>query len=106
MFNEVLAHFLDMCKQVETGEGYHGHMDDAKPKEKRVMQAQVGAHHQMLNRRLKNWDILSQVFRHHFSLDRDVFQACVVVAQLTMEKMANLFSSWSTRTRKTRGVIK
>lgn len=106
MFNKVLAHFLDLCKQVETGEGYHGHMDDAKPKEKRVMQAQVGARHQMLNRWLKNWDILSQVFRHHISLDRDVFQACVVVAQLTMEKMANLFSSWSTRTRKTRRVIK
>ena len=64
MFNKVLAHFLDLCKQVETGEGYHGHMDDAKPKEKRVMQAQVGARHQMLNRWLKNWDILSQVFRH------------------------------------------
>jgi hypothetical protein len=48
------------------------------------MQGRVRAHHEMLNGRLKNWGILSQVFRHHIMMHGDVFQGCAVVTQLTI----------------------
>jgi hypothetical protein len=45
----------------------------------------------MLNRQLKNWGILSQVFRHHITMHGDVFRACAVVTQLTVENGEPLF---------------
>ncbi len=44
-----------------------------------------------LNGRLKNWGILSQVFRHHITMHGDVFRACVVVTQLTVKNGEPLF---------------
>ena len=55
------------------------------------MQARMKARHNMLNRWLKNWGILSQDFRHHISRHGNVFRACVVVTQLTMENGEPLF---------------
>jgi hypothetical protein len=55
------------------------------------MQARVRAQHETLNRQLKNWGILSQVFRRHISLHGDVFRACLVVMQLTIENGELLF---------------
>jgi len=45
----------------------------------------------MLNGRLKNWGILSQVFRHHIMTHGDVFRACAGVTQLTIENGEPLF---------------
>ena len=45
----------------------------------------------MLNGRLKNWGILSQVFRHHITMHGDVFRSCAVVTQLTVENSEPLF---------------
>ena len=45
------------------------------------MQGRARARHEMLNGRLKNWGILSQV----------VFWACVVVMQLTIQDGEPLF---------------
>jgi hypothetical protein len=45
----------------------------------------------MLNGRLKNWGILSQVFRHHITMHGDVCRACAVVTQLTIENGEPLF---------------
>ena len=39
----------------------------------------------------KNWGILSQVFRHHIMTHGDVFRACAVVTQLTIENGEPLF---------------
>jgi hypothetical protein len=61
------------------------------PAEKRAMQARVRARHKTLNGCLKNWGILSQVFRHHISLHGDVFRACAVLTQLTVENIEKLF---------------
>ena len=47
--------------------------------------------HEMLNGRLKNWGILSQVFRHHITRHGNVFWACVVVMQLTIQDGEPLF---------------
>ena len=51
--------------------------------------------HERLNGRLelKNWGILSQVFRHHIFLHCHlyVFRACAVVTQITIENGEPLF---------------
>ena len=39
----------------------------------------------------QNWGILSQVFRHHIMTHGDVFRACAVVSQLTVENGEPLF---------------
>ncbi len=61
------------------------------PAENRAMQGRVRAHHEMLNGWLKNWGILSQVFRHHITMHGNVFRACAVVTQLTVENGEPLF---------------
>jgi len=52
------------------------------------MQGRVRARHKMLNKRLKTWGILSQVFCHHITMHGDVFRVCAVavVTQLTIGK--------------------
>jgi hypothetical protein len=98
IFNKVLHNFLQPGEQVEADKGYRGHPDkikcpgnDANPAENRGMQGRVRAHHEMLNRRLKTWGILSQVFRHHITMHCNVFRVCAVVTQLTIQDREPLF---------------
>jgi hypothetical protein len=98
IFNKVLRNFLEPCERVEADEGYRGHPDkiecpgnDANPAENGAMQGRVRARHEMLNGRLKNWGILSQVFRHHITRHGDLFRVCAVVTQLTIENGEPLF---------------
>jgi hypothetical protein len=98
IFNKVLRHFLDPGEQVEANEGYVGHPDKIKcpqnvgtPAEKWAMQGRVRARHEMLNGWLKNWGILSQVYRHDIMRHGDVFRACAVVTQLTIKNCEPLF---------------
>jgi hypothetical protein len=58
---------------------------------KSEMQGRVRARHETLNGRLKNWGILSQVFRHDFLLHGMVFRACAVVTQLAIKNGEPLF---------------
>jgi hypothetical protein len=51
----------------------------------------VRARHKMLNGWLKNWGILSQVYRQDIMLNVDVFRACVMVMQLTIKNGEPLF---------------
>ncbi len=55
------------------------------------MQERVRAYHNTLNGWLKNWGILSQVYCHNIMWHGDVFRACAVVMQLTMENGEPLF---------------
>ena len=55
------------------------------------MQGRARARRETLNGRLKNWRILSQVFRHHIITHGDVFRACAVVTQLTIKNDEPLF---------------
>ncbi len=98
IFNKVLRHFLDPGGRVKADEGYVGHPDKIKcpknvgnPAEKWVMQGRMRAHHKMLNGWLKNWGILSQVYRHDIMRHDKVFRACAVVTQLTIENGDPLF---------------
>ncbi len=98
IFNKVLHHFLDPGEQVKANKGYIGHPDKIKcpqnvgnTAEKWVMQGRVRAHHETLNRWLKNWGILSQVNRHDIMWHGNVFWACAVVTQLTIKNGEPLF---------------
>jgi len=98
IFNKILWNFLEPGERVEADEGYRGHPDkikcpgnDANPVENRAMQGRVRARHETLNGWLKNWGILSQVFCHHITRHGDVFRACAVVTQLTIENGEPLF---------------
>ncbi len=98
IFNKVLRNFLEPVERVEADEGYRGHPDkikcpgnDANLAENWGMQGRVRARHETLNERLKNWGILSQVFRHHIMMHGDVFRACAVVTQLTVKNGEPLF---------------
>jgi hypothetical protein len=98
IFNKVLRNFLEPDERVEADEGYRGHPDKIKCPGNDVhlagnwaMQGRVRVPHKTLNGRLKTWGILSQVFRHHITMHGDVFQACAVVTQLTIENGEPLF---------------
>ena len=98
IFNKVLRNFLEPGERVEADEGYRGHPDkikcpgnDANPAENRGMQGRARARHETLNGWLKNWGILSQVYRHDIMRHGDVFRACAVLTQLTVENGELLF---------------
>ncbi len=80
IFNKVLHHFLDPGEQVEADEGYVGYPDIIKcpqnvgnTAEKWAMQGRVRVCHETLNRQLKNWGILSQIYHHNLMRHGDVF---------------------------------
>jgi len=100
IFNKVLRNFLEPGERVEADEGYRDLPDKIKcpgnganPAENRGTQGRVRARHEMLNGRLKNWGILLQVFRHHIMMHGDVFRACAVVTQLTIQDGEPLFAA-------------
>jgi hypothetical protein len=99
IFTFCLAHFLEPYKRVKANDCYRGHVDkvkcpknDVNPVENLKMQGHVRARHKMLNGRLKNWGILSQVFRHDIWCHGDVFPACAVITQLTIKHGEPLFA--------------
>ncbi len=55
------------------------------------MQGKARAHHETFNGWLKNWGILSQVYRHNIMSHGDVFRACGVVTQHTVANGEPLF---------------
>ena len=97
-FIKVLRNFLEPGERVKADEGYRGHPDkikclgnDVNPVENWAMQGRVRACHKTLNGRLKNWGILSQVYCHHIMMHGNVFRACAVVTQLTIQDGEPLF---------------
>ena len=93
-----MRNFLEPGERIEANEGYRGHpnkikcpRNDVNPADNRVMQGRVRARHETLNGRLKTWGILSQVFRHHITMHGNVFWACAVMTQLTIENGEPLF---------------
>jgi hypothetical protein len=98
IFTSCLAHFLEPYERVEADDGYRRHVDkvkcpknDVNPVKNLKMQGRVRARHETLNGHLKNWGILSQVFRHDIGRHGDVFRACTVITQLTIKHGEPLF---------------
>jgi hypothetical protein len=99
IFNAILTNFLERYERVEANDSYHGHpnkvkcpLNDIAPAEKLAMQARVRARHKTINSCLKNWGIHSQVFWHDIRCHGEVFRACAVLTQLTIEQGEPLFS--------------
>ncbi len=65
IINKVLRHFFDPGEQVEANaDKIKCPQNVGNLAEKRAMQGRVRVHQKTLNRWLKNWGILSQVYRH------------------------------------------
>jgi hypothetical protein len=93
-----LQNFLEPGERVESDKSYRSNTEKVKcPEnnanlvEKRAMQGRVRARHKTLNRQLKDWGILSQVFHQHILWHGNVFWVCVVVTQLTIKNDEPLF---------------
>jgi hypothetical protein len=98
IFTSCLAHFLEPYERVKADDGYRGHADKVKcpknnvnPVKNLKMQGRVRACHETLYGRLKNWGILSQVFLD-IRRNGDIFRACAVITQLTIEHGEPLFA--------------
>ncbi len=72
---------MDPGEQVEANKGYRGHPNKIKcPQnvgnlaEKRSIQGSVRVPHKMLNRWLKKWEIVSQVYHHNIMQHGNVFR--------------------------------
>jgi hypothetical protein len=90
-FNSVLANCLEPGERVEANNGYVGRPDkikcpnnDCNPVENRVMQGIARSCHETLNRRLKTWGILGNVYRHDIREHGTVFYTCAVITQLSV----------------------
>ena len=99
IFRLALAHWLDPYERVEADDGYIGEAPHkvkcpgcaANPTENLAMQNRVRARHETLNGRLKNWEILKQVYRHDIIEHGDIFPAVAVITQLSIENGEPLF---------------
>ena len=99
IFRLALAHWLDPFERVEADDGYIGEAPQkikcpgcaANPTENLAMQNRVRSRHETLNGRLKNWEILKQVYRHDISEHGDVVRAIAVITQLGVENGEPLF---------------
>ncbi len=98
IFNSILCHYLELGEWVEVFNGYVGHTDKVKctdntcnPEENLAMQAHVRSRHKTLNRWLKKWGILLQVYWHDITGHGTVFQVCTVFMQLSIANREPLF---------------
>ena len=93
-----LAHCLKPGERVEADYGYVGHANKVKcpnnncnPTENLAMQACVRSQHETFNGRLKNWDILGQVYRHDITKHGTVFYVRAVITQLAIDNSEGVF---------------
>jgi DDE superfamily endonuclease len=91
IFCSHLKDCLDAHEKVEADAGYRGkplYVSDPRDYnniEKKQAKARARARHETINRRLKQWSCLQQVFRHDLQKHYDVFLAVAVLTQLNMK---------------------
>jgi hypothetical protein len=84
---------------VEADDGYIGEAPQkvkcpgcvSNPDENQEMQNSVRARHESLNGRLKNWAILSTMYRHDLMEHGNVFRAIAVITQIGINAGEELF---------------
>ena len=94
-----LINALEEGEMVEADLGYRGEQFKIKTPsslhvrsdEERKMKALVRARHETVNERMKNFSILSNVFRHDLRKHSAVFRAVAVITQLSIEDGEPLF---------------
>ena len=100
IFRNSLKSHLEDGERVEADDGYVGEAPDyikcpasfANPQETLFMQQRVRNRQETINKRMKNWGILKQVYRHQFICHAEVFRAVAVVTQISIKRGEPLFS--------------
>ena len=86
-------------ERVEADDGYIGEASGcikcpksfSNPEETLFMQQRVRNRQETVNKRMKNWGVLKQVYRHRFSGHGDLFTAIAVITQITIDNGEPLF---------------
>lgn len=96
IFRLALILELGAGEKVEADRGYVGESRIRTPvyggpESYRDQQSTVRARHETANRRFKQWNILSRVFRHDLEKHQSVFEAVAVITQLSIENGGPLF---------------
>lgn len=60
--------------------------------DKQYMQSKVRARHEVVNRRLKQWGVLGQRFRHDLSVHQTIFYAVANITQMIAEEEKTPFA--------------
>ena len=81
-----MRNFLEPGERVEADKGYRGHPDKSESGGESDDAGEGEGTSQDAERLAEELGILSQVFRHHITMHGDVYRACAVVSQLTVEK--------------------
>jgi len=89
IFRRKLMMWLGLTEKVDADEGYSGedmyirlpsHLVEGSPEA--IQHARARARHETMNKRLKQFNILHQTYRHHLDDHGSVLRACAVTAQL------------------------
>ena len=99
IFRDSLLSHLEEGELVEADDGYVGaapaHVkcpaSFVNPEETLYMQQRIRNRQETVNKRLKNWGILKQVYRHEFSRHGEYTRACLVVTHLSIKNSGPIF---------------
>ena len=86
-------------EQVEANESYieeaHGCIkcptSFLNPKETLFMQQRVRNRQEIVNKRMKNYGVLKQIYRHRFTGHGNLFTGIAIIIQITIENGESLF---------------
>jgi len=100
IFRDSLLSNLDESERVEADDGYIGEAPGkvkcpksfANRAENEAMQARARRRQETINKRLKQWGCLSQMFRHDLVKHGTFFRAVAVITQLSIDAGEPLFS--------------
>ena len=86
IFTNGLLHWLDEGERVEADSGYQGprvcRPSDYATQEEKQAKLLARLRHETINRRLKQFGILGQTYRHSLDKHQFVFRAIAVITQL------------------------
>jgi hypothetical protein len=99
IFRDGIIHYLEVGEQVEADDGYTGEdPEHAKtPRgftnndERLALQSRVRSRQETVNKCLKQWACLKQIFRHDLEKHSGCFRAVAVITQLSIEHGEPLF---------------
>ena len=96
IFRLGLKHELEPKEKVEADKGYRGDLSIRTPiyggsSMYQDQQSAARARHETANRRFKQWNILSRVFRHQLDKHQSVFDAVATITQLSIENGEPLY---------------
>jgi len=102
IFRHTLKHYLEENERVEADNGYNGEQpmfcktpggfsSRAEGAEARLVRRRLRSRHETVNKWIKDFGILSQVYRHNLIDHCHVFRAVVVLTQLAIENGEPLF---------------